>query len=118
MAAEISEVLIDVEDGAVPVVVTGGNAGSGRPGVLCVPSIFGANDDLIEQMASLGDVATAVIMDPFWRVEAGAIPYSEREAAFGRAGQLDREKTPGDVWDAEATAAGMADLRDLAVQLA
>lgn len=84
-------------DGAVSILVTGPDAAPDRPGLLCVPSIFGANDDLVAQMASLSDVASTVIMDPFWRVEPGAVPYSELDTAVGRLGQLDRSACVGDV---------------------
>lgn len=102
-------VLVEVDDGAVPVVVMNAEPADEavtRPALLCVPSIFGGNDDLMAQMASLTDVATTAVIDPFWRVEAGAIPYAEREAAFARAAALDRSKTAGDV---EAVAASLAE---------
>ena len=87
-----------VDDGAVPVIVMAADDDAeGRPALLCVPSIFGANDDLLDQLDSLTDVATTAVMDPFWRVEAGPIPYAERKAAFDRVGQLDRVATEGDV---------------------
>jgi dienelactone hydrolase len=88
---------IEVTDGNVPVIVQDADAPGEAPALLCVPSIFGANDDLVEQMASLTDVATTAIMDPFWRVEAGPIPYAEREAAFDRVAKLDRAKLGDDV---------------------
>jgi dienelactone hydrolase len=100
------ELTVPVTDGAIPVSVAepSGETAS-LPAVLCVPSIFGGNHDLLAQMASLTDVATAAVMDPFWRVEAGAIPYADRDAAFSRAGELDRTKTPADV---EAVAGWLA----------
>ncbi len=95
------DVQVAVDDGAVPVIVVGDEgaveAGAERPALLCVPSIFGANEDLVEQLASLTDVATAAVMDPFWTVDPGPIPYSDRQAAFDRAGRLDRSRVPGDV---------------------
>ncbi len=103
------QVTVSVADGEVPVRILDAEGSAGpdrRPALLCVPSIFGDNDDLVAQMASLTDVATTAIMDPFWRVEAGPIPYTEREAAFARASQLDRSKTPGDV---EAVARWLAE---------
>lgn len=109
MTSSMRELTVPVADGAVPVVVADpepAERAGDLPAVLCVPSIFGGNDDLLAQMASLTDVATAAVMDPFWRVEAGAIPYAEREAAFARAGQLDRSLTPGDV---EAVARWLAE---------
>jgi len=104
-----STVPVGVEDGSVPVRVLTtepADRAPDRPALLCVPSIFGGNDDLVAQMASLTDVATTAIMDPFWRVEAGAIAYDDRKAAFDRVGELDRSKTPGDV---EAVAAWLAE---------
>lgn len=93
-----SEENVTVADGQIPVtVVNADSQAAERPALLCVPSIFGGNDDLLEQMASLADVATTAVMDPFWRVRAGAIPYSELDAAFARVGEMDRSKIGGDV---------------------
>ena len=95
-----TEVLVPVDDGEVPVRVLAtepADRAGGRPALLCVPSIFGANDDLLAQMDSLTDVATTAVMDPFWTVEPGPIPYDRRQAAFDRAGKLDRSRTMGDV---------------------
>lgn len=113
-----AEVEIPVADGAVPVLVLEAepaDQASRLPALLCVPSIFGGNDDLIQQMASLTDVATTAIMDPFWTVQAGAIPYEDREDAFTRAKALDRSRTLGDVeavarWLAERSNGSVAGL--------
>lgn len=99
MSSDSGVVTVPVDDGAVPVHLTGPapEPGDPRPGLLCVPSIFGANHDLMDQMASLADVAVPVVMDPFWSVEAGPIPYDQRQDAFDRAGKLDRSRTGGEV---------------------
>ncbi|MEM9562836.1 MAG: dienelactone hydrolase family protein [Actinomycetota bacterium] len=91
------DVEVAVDGGAVPVIVLATDDPATRPALLCVPSIFGANDDLVDQLASLTDVATTAVMDPFWTVSPGPIPYADRKAAFERAGALDRSRTPGDV---------------------
>lgn len=80
-----------------------------------MPSIFGANDDLLAQMASLADVALTVVMDPFWRQGGGALAYSDREEAFARVGKLDRSRCGDDVaavarWTAERTSGRVAGL--------
>lgn len=109
MISPMRALTVPVADGAVPIAVADpdpADRAGALPAVLCIPSIFGGNDDLLAQMASLTDVATAAVMDPFWRVEAGAIPYADREAAFSRVGQLDRSLTPGDV---EAVARWLAE---------
>jgi dienelactone hydrolase len=99
---------VSLADGEVPVVVSGrdSTAATSLPGLLCVPSIFGANPDLVAQLASVSDVALTAVMDPFWRVEAGPIPYEDREAAFARVGKLDRSKVLADV---EAVARWLGD---------
>jgi carboxymethylenebutenolidase len=94
------EVSVPVADGSVPVHVADaapGERAPSLPAVLCVPSIFGPADELLAQLAGLTDVATVAVMDPFWRVEAGAIPYADRDGAFARVGQHDRAATEGDL---------------------
>lgn len=92
-------------DGAVPIHVSGPTDASSVPGVVVIPSIFGANEDLLAQMAGLGESALTAVMDPFWRQGGGALAYGEREAAFARVGELDRSACKTDV---EAVAAWMA----------
>lgn len=108
MGSTVQTLSVPVTDGAVPVHVTGPDDLSTVAGVVVVPSIFGANDDLLAQMASLGDVAQTAVMDPFWRQGAGALPYTERDEAFARVGELDRARCRDDVaavarWSAERT---------------
>ena len=97
MAAKARTESIPVAEGAVPIHVSGPDDASSLPGVVVVPSIFGANDDLLAQMASLADVALTVVMDPFWREGGGAIPYADRDDAFARVGRMDRSKSRDDV---------------------
>ncbi len=100
MNSETRTLSVPVADGAIPMQVAGLDeeaAGSGRPGLVCVPSIYGGNDDLLAQMASVADVAVTVVMDPFWRVQPGPIPYEDRDGAFERAGKIDREQTLDDL---------------------
>lgn len=108
MGSTTRELSVPVADGAVPIHVSGPDDATSLPGVVVVPSIFGANDDLLAQMASLADVALTVVMDPFWRQGGGALPYANREKAFARVGELDRSKCGDDVeavagWTAQRT---------------
>ena len=87
-------------NGEIPVVVTG-DATSG-PAVVVVPSIFGAHDDLVAQMASLSDVGPAVVLDPFWRIGGGdgptnTVPYGDAERAIGRLDGFERSRCRDDV---------------------
>lgn len=108
MGPTTHELSIPVADGAVPVHVCGPEDASSLAGVVVVPSIYGANHDLLAQMASVADVALTVVMDPFWRQGGGALPYTRRDDAFARVGELDRSKCRDDVeavagWTAERT---------------
>lgn len=99
---------VTVADGAVPIHVSGPDDASSLPGVVIVPSIFGANEDLLAQMATLADGALTAVMDPFWRQGGGALPYANKDAAFARVGELDRSACGDDVeavagWVAERT---------------
>ncbi len=99
---------VPVGDGAVPIHVSGPDDASSMPGVLVVPSIFGGNRDLLDQMATLADGALTAVMDPFWRQGGGALPYENRKEAFARVGELDRAACRDDVeaaarWVAERT---------------
>ncbi|MDJ0788313.1 MAG: dienelactone hydrolase family protein [Myxococcota bacterium] len=80
----LRELSIPVEGGAVPIHVQGPEDASSVPGLVVIPSIFGPAPDLLRQMASLSDAALTVVADPFWRGGGGAVPYSDRETAFGR----------------------------------
>jgi len=89
------QLLVPVSDG-VPVHVAGAQDGS-LAGVVVVPSIFGPAADLLDQMASLSDVAFTAVMDPFWRQGGGCIPYDDVDTALARLGELDWAKCQEDV---------------------
>ncbi|MEM7337590.1 MAG: dienelactone hydrolase family protein [Actinomycetota bacterium] len=94
---------VPVADGAVPIVVSGPEAAPELPGLVVVPSIFGGAPDLLDQIASVSDLAVTAVMDPFWREGGGALDYrTGREAAFERMGRLDRAKA----WDDVAAVVG------------
>lgn len=90
------QLLVPVSDGGVPVHVAGAQDAS-LAGVVVVPSIFGPAADLLDQMASLSDVAFTAVMDPFWRQGGGCIPYGDVDAALARLEELDRLKCQEDV---------------------
>ncbi len=99
---------VPVSDGQVPVWVAGPADTSALPGLVVVPSIFGPNPDLLNQIESLADIAFTVVMDPFWRVGDGAVPYAEHDAAVARLSGFDRSRCRDDVaavarWTAERT---------------
>jgi len=85
---------VAVPGGAVPVVVQGPE---GAPALVVVPSIFGPAPDLLAQMATLSDAALTVVLDPFWRVGGGVVPYDDHEAAIGRLRGFDRDACFDDV---------------------
>ena len=99
---------VPVADGEVPIHVAGpdGEEAASLAGLVVIPSIFGPAEELLGQIESLSDVALTAVMDPFWRVEAGAIPYANRDAAFERVGRMDRTAAGPDV---EAVAAWLAE---------
>lgn len=80
---------VAVDGGAVPVHVAGPDDPSGAPGLVVVPSIFGPAPDLLAQMETLADRALTVVADPFWHEGAGAVPYGDRDTAFGRVKKFD-----------------------------
>jgi len=86
-----SKLTVRVEGGEVPVHLPGSEEARDFPGLVVIPSIFGPASDLLRGLASLSDAALVVVMDPFWRAEAGAIPYADRDAAFGRLRGFDLE---------------------------
>ncbi|MGI9599166.1 MAG: dienelactone hydrolase family protein [Acidimicrobiales bacterium] len=106
MTSTANQQSVTVADGAVPVDFSGPDDASSRAGVVIVPSIFGPNEDLLAQMATLADGALTAVVDPFWRQGGGALPYTSRDAAFARVGELDRAACRTDV---EAVAAWMAE---------
>lgn len=80
--------------GDLPVVATdapqhGPDARSALPWVVIVPSFFGVAGDLRVQMAELGDHARVLAVDPFHRVGAGPLPYSDFAGALARLQRTD-----------------------------
>lgn len=90
---------VEVDGGAVPVWVAGPppEQANSLPGLVVIPSIFGAHEDLQAQMRTVADVATTVIMDPFWREGGGAVPYADHATAMGRLAEFDRQAAFADV---------------------
>ncbi len=88
---------VEVEGGAVPVVTQGPADARSVPGLVVAPSIFGPAPDLLAQMAELADEALCVVLDPFWRVGGGVVPYDDHDAAIGRLAGFDRERCFADV---------------------
>jgi len=83
---------VPVEGGAVPVQVLGPEDASDVPGLVAVPSIFGAAPDLLRDLASLEDVARVVVPDPFWHEGGGVVPYADHDAAIQRLRGFDRDR--------------------------
>jgi carboxymethylenebutenolidase len=79
-----SKMTVAVEGGAVPVDVLSPEDAQGAPGLVVVPSINGPAPDLLDGLSTLADGALVVVADPFWHEGGGAIPYADRDAAFGR----------------------------------
>ncbi len=99
---------VTVEDGAIPLVVAGPADSTTSPGLVVIPSIFGPNLDLLDQIRSLADIAFTVVMDPFWREGGGAVPYADHDAAVARLATFDRRRCRDDVaavarWTADRT---------------
>jgi len=92
----IEHLTISVANGEQPLVVVAPAGDAPVPYLLVVPSIFGIADDLLGQMTELTSEATVVAFDPFWRVDPGAIDYSDFEGAIERMDRLDRQACLGD----------------------
>ncbi len=77
------------------------------PTLVVVPSIFGPAPDLLAQAAAVSDLGTAVVVDPFWRLESGggAVAYDDPEAAMARLAGFDRGQCRDDLAAAFAWAA-------------
>lgn len=88
---------VTVDDGGVPVFVAAHEHPILAPGVVVVPSIYGPAADLLERMAGLADVATTVVLDPFWREGGGAVDYRDRDAAIGRLAGFEPGRSMADV---------------------
>ncbi len=97
MSPSTQEHAVTVEDGAVPVFIAEHHDPTAAPGVIVVPSIYGPTADLLLRMAGLSDVATTVVLDPFWRQGGGAVDYGDRDAAVGRLADFDPGRSMTDV---------------------
>lgn len=88
---------VEVEGGAVPVYVQGPEDGSGVPGLVVVPSIFGPAPDLLRQVGDLADDALVVVADPFWSAGGGVVAYEDHEGAIARLKGFDRDRCFADI---------------------
>lgn len=88
---------ITVADGDIPVFLADHDSPSAAPGVIVIPSIYGPNDDLLTDMTGLTDLASTVVLDPFWREGGGAVDYFDRDRAVGRLGSFDPARCQTDV---------------------
>jgi carboxymethylenebutenolidase len=79
---------IAVRDGALPITLARGD-GRGAA-VVVMPSAFGITEGLQQQMRELAVDATAVVtIDPFFRFDAGVVPYDDMTRVIGRLQRLD-----------------------------
>jgi carboxymethylenebutenolidase len=92
--ARTDHLAVPVTGGELPAVAVLPEGKDAVPFAIVIPSIFGITADLIEQMTELSAAGGIVAIDPFWRVEAGAIDYAEVDSAFARVGELDRRAAP------------------------
>lgn len=88
---------VPVEGGEVPVDVLGPEDAQGVPGLVVVPSIFGPAPDLLKQLSELAEEALVVVLDPFWRVSGGVVPYDDHDGAVRRLRGFDRDRCFADV---------------------
>ena len=87
----ISKQQIPVEAGKLPLTVAA--AGGVGAVVVIMPSAFGVGPDLEAQMEELARDASAVVaLDPFFREDAGPVPYEDRGRAIGRLQALDKPR--------------------------
>lgn len=92
----IAHELVPVDDGALPLTVArGGGTGAA---VVIMPAAFGIGPDLEAQMLELADDASLVVaFDPFFRGEAGFVPYTETKHVLARLEGFDRVRAHADV---------------------
>jgi carboxymethylenebutenolidase len=89
---------VPIDGGAIPVTFIAPAGAEALPALVIVPSIFGVAEDLVAQMEVLAAAgATAVAMDPFWRVQPGPLPYHDASAAFARLRQTDLQQIMSDL---------------------
>ncbi len=87
---------LPLEDGALPLTIA---RGSGRgAGLVIVPSAFGIGPDLETQMEELAaDARLVVALDPFFRDDAGLVPYDDMARVMKRLNALDRARALDDL---------------------
>jgi carboxymethylenebutenolidase len=83
---------VGVAAGAVPVDVLGPKDAGEVPGLVVIPSIFGAAEDLLDALSGLADVALIVVPDPFWHEGGGVVPYADHDGAVGRLRGFERDR--------------------------
>jgi carboxymethylenebutenolidase len=92
----IAQHLLPVEAGELPLTVA--RAGGSGAAVVVAPSAFGVADDLQAQLQELARDATLVVaFDPFFRGEAGVVPYDDMPRVMKRLQALDRGRAYRDL---------------------
>jgi carboxymethylenebutenolidase len=87
---------IPVEAGQLPLAIA--RAGGTGAAVVIVPPAFGIAPDLEQQMEEVARSASLVVaLDPFFRDDAGLIPYGDMQAVMARMKTHDRERTYRDL---------------------
>lgn len=86
----INQHLLPVKQGSLPLTLAT-NKGGGAS-VVIMPSAFGVCDDLKLQMEELAEKASLVVaLDPFFRGDAGIVPYEDMARVMKRLQALDRQ---------------------------
>jgi carboxymethylenebutenolidase len=84
------------EGGALPLTIA--RSGGVGAAVVIMPSAFGVGPDLEAQMAELAETASvALAIDPFFREDAGPVPYDEMARVMARLQALDRQRAYRDL---------------------
>jgi carboxymethylenebutenolidase len=92
----IANHLLSVEAGELPLTVA--RAGGKGAAVVVAPSAFGVAADLVAQMEELAREASLVVsFDPFFRGEAGIVPYDDMPRVMKRLQALDRARAYRDL---------------------
>lgn len=87
--------LLPVEDGNLPLTIA--RAGGTGAAVVVMPSAFGIGADLTAQMEELAERASLVVaVDPFFRSDAGFIPYDDMAHVMKRMQALDGPRSHRD----------------------
>jgi carboxymethylenebutenolidase len=96
--SSIEHASIPLDGGSLPLTIARGD-GRGAA-VVIVPSAFGVAPDLEEQMRELASTASVVVaFDPFFRGDAGVVPYDDMRRVMARLGALDRDRCANDLAD-------------------